>query len=295
MDPAELRKLAFSVAYRMVGSVSEAEDIAQEAMLRQHIAGASVLSPAAFVTTVATRLGIDHFRSARVRRETYPGTWLPEPLVNDPSFDQSGSTDTVSIALLVLLETLSPVERAVFVLREAFDYGYDEISDIVGKTAQNCRQIFVRAKERVEAGRPRFEASREKRAAVAREFLLACERGAPDDVGRFLARDAVFVGDGGGKAIAVGRPVHGGERVARLMLGLFAKGRAMGGRVEFAQINGEPGALLRDSEDKLVSAMAIQVIDGAIHAIRSVVNPDKLAHLGPLSDWARIGNPKELR
>jgi RNA polymerase sigma-70 factor, ECF subfamily len=287
--------VAFSVSYRMLGSVSDAEDIAQEALMRLHAAEESVNSPVAFVTTVATRLAIDQFRSARVRRETYPGTWLPEPIVGEQHYDRFALTESISMAVLVLLEKLSPTERAVFVLREAFEYDYDEIAGIVGKSATNCRQIFARARAHVDSGRLRFEASREKRDAIAREFLLARERGAPEDVGRLLASDVSFYGDGGGKAMAVAHPVNGAGRVARLMLGFFAKGKALGGRMQFAEVNGEPGALLLESEGKIVSAMAIEIAEGRVHAVRNVVNPDKLTHLGPVSELARIGSPKELR
>src|SRR3954453_14180431 len=168
-----LRPLAFSIAYRMLGSVTEAEDVVQEAFLRLHRAGEEVEHPKAFLTTVTTRLAIDQLRSARARRETYPGPWLPEPLVTDSRPDD----DSISMALLVTMERLSPVERAVFLLHDVFDYGYDEISEIVGKSRDNCRQLALRARRHVEAERPRFDPSREAREALAARFFAAVRDG----------------------------------------------------------------------------------------------------------------------
>jgi RNA polymerase sigma-70 factor (TIGR02957 family) len=281
----DLRRLAFSIAYRMTGSVAETEDIVQEALLRLHKAQPDVESPEAYVATITTRLAIDHFRSARVRRETYIGEWLPEPLVEPWDVE---ATENISMAFLLVLETLSPVERAVFLLREVFEYGYDEISTVVEKSAENCRQIFVRAKRHVEERKPRFEASREKRDDLARRFLAACQGGKLDDLVRLLAADAIFYGDGGGKATSVAHAIYGRDRVARLLLGWFATGQAMGVRLQPACINGQPGGLTFDAQDRLISVVEIDIADGVIWAVRSVVNPDKLAHLGPLSDVTRL-------
>src|SRR5262245_21292535 len=203
-----LRPLMFSIAYRMLGSVAEAEDIVQEALLRVHRAearGAAIDSPKAYVTAITTRLSIDHLRSARARRESYVGPWLPEPVVDErepPVTRHVEMAESLSMAFMVMLETLTPIERAVFLLREVFDYDYDEIASVVEKAEANCRKIFMRAKQHLEAGKPRFEASREKREALAREFFAACEDGRLDDLVRMLASDAVFYGDGGGKVIA---------------------------------------------------------------------------------------------
>jgi RNA polymerase sigma-70 factor (ECF subfamily) len=306
-DLADLRRLMFSMAYRMVGSVAEAEDLVQDAFLRYHRArqtGAVIGSPRAYLATVTTRLAIDHLRSARVRRETYVGPWLPEPLVDardvgGVSGSGSGAgggdvaarmerAESLSMAFLVILETLSPVERAVFLLREVFDYDYDEIAAVVEKSEDNCRQIFARARHHIEAGAPRFEASIPARDELARRFFAACERADLDALVQLLAEDATFIGDGGGKATAVLQPVLGRDRVARLLQGIFTKGRQLEGRIQPALVNGQPGALLFDREDRLVSVLALDIADGAVLAVRSVVNPDKLAHLGPISDVARL-------
>ena len=214
-----------SIAYRMVGSFSEAEDIVQEAFMRLHEAG-EVESPKAWLSTVVTRLAIDHLRSARVRREQYTGTWLPEPVLADPAPDAAVRAESLSMAVLVLLESLTPVERAVFVLREAFDYGYDEIAEIVGKSEDNCRQLATRARRHVDERRPRFEPSREQRDELVRRFVAALHEGETEPLVELLAADVEFYGDGGGKAPAVGRTVAGAEAVARLLVGFARVGRA---------------------------------------------------------------------
>jgi RNA polymerase sigma-70 factor (ECF subfamily) len=287
MIEPELRRLAFSIAYRMLGSVAEAEDVAQEASLRYHRTPAPIDSARAYMTTITTRLAIDHLRSARVRRETYVGTWLPEPIVTGNQ-DGVEMAESVSMAFLTLLETLSPIERAVFLLREVFDYGYDEIAEIVEKTQENCRQLFTRAKRHVEAGKPRFEASRTKRDELARLFIAACEAGDLDHLVRLLATDAAFYGDGGGKATGLAQPLHGQDRVARFLHGLFRKGKQVGISIRHVDVNGQPGIMTFDSHDCLISVMAFDIVDGQILSIRSVVNPDKLHHLGPVSDLARL-------
>src|SRR5437870_11848500 len=216
----ELRPLMFSIAYRMLGSVTDAEDIVQEAILRFHresLEGTVIESPKAYLSAITTRLSIDHLRSARVRRESYVGSWLPEPLVTDESDDvelHAETADSLSLAFLVLLESLTPVERAVFLLREVFDYGYGEIAAILGKSEDNCRQLAVRARRHVEARKPRFEASRRRREELARRFFAAAEQGDTEGLVGLLAADAVAYGDGGGRALAFPHPVHGRERVA---------------------------------------------------------------------------------
>jgi RNA polymerase sigma-70 factor, ECF subfamily len=266
-----------SIAYRMVGSFSEAEDLVQEAFIRLHETG-EVETPKAWLTTVVTRLAIDHLRSARVRREEYTGTWLPEPVLADPAPDAAVRAESLSMAVLVLLESLTPVERAVFVLREAFDYDYAEIADIVGKTEANSRQLAARARRHVEEGRPRFEPSREQREELTRRFVAALQEGETEPLVEMLAADVEFYGDGGGKAQAVGRVVEGAEAVAKMLAGFGRVGRRRGVRIEPAEVNGGPG-LLGYEDDRLIAAWALEVSDGAIHAIRGVVNPDKLAHL----------------
>jgi RNA polymerase sigma-70 factor (ECF subfamily) len=268
-----LRPLAFSIAYRMLGSVGEAEDVVQEGLLRLHRADA-VEHPKAFVATVVTRLSIDELRSARARRETYVGPWLPEPIVTDSRPDD----ESVSMALLVTLEALSPVERAVFLLHDVFDYGYDEIAEIVGKTRENCRQLAVRARRHVEARRPRFEPSREQREALAGRFFEAIREGDLDGLVELLADDAVATGDGGGKAAARKTPLHGGAKIARFMLGLMRLAERDHYEFDFREVNGRPGALIRQN-GQVVSALSLEIADGRVTEFLSVANPDKLRHL----------------
>jgi RNA polymerase sigma-70 factor (TIGR02957 family) len=290
----ELRPLLFSIAYRMLGSVSDAEDVVQEAFLRAERAeaeGTRIESRKAYLTTVTTRLAIDELKSARARRETYVGPWLPEPLVTSTEPDAAEHAeiaDSLSMSFLVLLETLSPVERAVFLLREVFDYGYDEIADVVGKSEANCRQILVRARKRIDEGRPRFEADRRRQEQLARRFLEAFEEGDVDGFVELLADDVVFVGDGGGKGRGISRPVYGRRGVIRLLSSFLPPFRAAGARVRLGEVNGQAGALFFDAEDRLVNVFSFEIADGAIQAVRSVINPDKLGHLGyPLSPLAR--------
>ena len=283
----ELQPLMFSIAYRMLGSATEAEDIVQEAFLRFHretSEGTQVDSPKAYLSAVTTRLSIDHFRSARVRRESYVGTWLPEPLLTDTEDDVARHTETadsLSMGFLVLLESLTPVERAVFLLREVFEYGFDEIARIVGKTEENCRQISVRARKHVRDSKPRFEASRARKDELARRFFDAIGDGDLEGLVGMLAADVVAYGDGGGKAPAFPRPVHGGDKVARLLLGA-ASGADRFGVVDLrpVEINGQPGALLFDRDDRPVVAIALDIADDLVQTIRAVSNPEKLHHLG---------------
>jgi RNA polymerase sigma-70 factor, ECF subfamily len=286
----ELRPLMFSIAYRMTGSVGDAEDIVQEAFIRAYraeAAGTLVESPQAFLSTTTTRLAIDHLRSARIRRESYVGTWLPEPLVADSGpgpAERAEMADSLSLAFLVLLESLSPVERAVFLLREVFGYGYDEIARTVGKSEPNCRQIFGRARHRIDEGRPRFEASRRQGAELTERFLVAIGGGDIEAFIDMLAPDVVFYGDGGGKGQSIPAPIYGRERVARLIRGLGRRAQrlAMGARTVL--VNGQPGVMSLDADGKVIAVMAFDVLDGQVHAIRSMVNPDKLRHLGETSE-----------
>jgi RNA polymerase sigma-70 factor (ECF subfamily) len=279
--------MMFSIAYRMLGSATEAEDIVQEAFLRFHketSGGTEVDSAKAYLSAVTTRLSIDHLRSARVRRERYVGTWLPEPILTEEEDDvalHAETADSLSMGFLVLLESLTPVERAVFLLREVFDYGFDEIARIVGKTEENCRQISVRARKHVHDAKPRFEASRARKEELARRFFDAVGDGDLDGLVSMLAADAVAYGDGGGKAPAFPRPVHGRDKVARLLLGA-AGGAERFGVVElrFVEINGEPGVLLIDREDRPVVAIALDIADDLVQTLRAVSNPEKLQHLG---------------
>src|SRR3954470_12094852 len=228
----DLRPLLFSIAYRMLGSASEAEDIVQEAFLRFHQAAKEqkIDNPKAYLSQITTRLSIDHLRSARVRRETYTGTWLPEPLLTEqvPDASQHAETaDSLSMAFLVLLESLSPVERAVFLLREVFDYPYDEIAETIGKSEDNTRQLAVRARRHVEERKPRFEADKNARDELAGRFWAAAQDGDTDGLVKLLADDVVFYGDGGGKGPAIARPLFGREKVSRFMQGLFRQAQRM--------------------------------------------------------------------
>ncbi len=289
-DPvAELRPLLFSIAYRMLGSASDAEDIVQEAFLRFHRetgAGTEVESPKSYLSAVTTRLCIDHLRSARVRRESYVGTWLPEPLLTEETSDaerHAETADSLSIGFLVLLESLTPVERAVFLLREVFEYDYDEIASVVGKSEENCRQISVRARRQVQAGRPRFEASKAHRDELARRFFSAASDGNVEGLVSMLAADVVAYADGGGKAFAFPRPVHGREKVARLLQAGAAHGERRGVvAMRLAEINGQPGALFLDPDGVPVAAVSLDIADGQIQTLHAVSNPEKLEHLRAL-------------
>lgn len=293
----DLRGLMFSIAYRMLGSVSEAEDVVQEAFVRLQAAedrGEEIRSREAYATTITTRLAIDELRSARARRETYVGVWLPEPIVADTAEGPERAAemaDSLSMAFLVLAESLSPIERAVFLLREVFGYGYDEVAEIVGRSEANCRQILVRARRHIEDGRPRFEADRAEAQAVLQRFVAAAEAGEMDQLVGFLAEDVAVYGDGGGKATAAPRPVFGRQRVGAFLAGLFRQAKRQGLSVEPAVVNGGAGLLVRDPDGRLVAVQSVEVAGGQIQTVRSVVNPDKLAHLGPTSDLALRSDP----
>jgi RNA polymerase sigma-70 factor (ECF subfamily) len=291
----ELRPLLFSIAYRMVGSVGEAEDIVQEAFLRIHRAeagGTRIESPKAYLSAVTTRLSIDHLRSARVRREQYVGQWLPEPLLTDEAAPDAAAhaetADSLSMAFLVLLESLPPVERAVFLLREVFEYGYAEIARIVDRTEDNCRQLYVRARRHVDEGKPRFEASRQHRDELVDRFFAAAERGDLAALEQMLAADVVVYGDGGGKAPSWSEPIVGRERVARLMAGTLRQVRELGATLRPVHVNGQPGILFLDEEGLIGAVMSVDVADGVIQTIRGVTNPDKLAHLGAVSNVREV-------
>lgn len=287
----DLRPTAFGIAYRMLGSVAEAEDVVQEALLRLHRALETeerIASPRAYVATVATRLAIDELRSARARREEYVGEWLPEPLVTDASGDparQAEMADSLSLAFLVLLESLSPEQRAVLLLRDVFDYAYDEIAKIVGKSESNVRQLAARARRHVEERRPRFDTSQERRDELARRFLAAAQEGDLRALEALLAHDVALHGDGGGKVPALARPLRGRDRVARTLLTWMRQGaRIVGASIRQVEINGQPGALLLDGEGRVVGTWALEIADGQVQAINSIINPDKLRHLGPVGD-----------
>ena len=295
----ELRPLLFSIAYRILGSVSEAEDAVQEAWLRYETTPTQPSSPKAFLSAVVTRISIDVLRSARVRRETYVGQWLPEPLLTDPYQDPERSAelaDSVSMAALLLLERLSPLERAVFVLREVFGFGFAEVATAVERSEEACRQLAVRARRHMEDGRPRFEADRREREELATRFFDALSEGDVDGLRELLAADVQLTGDGGGKAPALARSVVGADRVARVLAANFPLVAQLGVALERLEVNGQPGAILRDRGHRVLNTVTLDVLDGQIQAIRLVANPDKLGHVGPVADaWSLAREANKAR
>jgi RNA polymerase sigma-70 factor (ECF subfamily) len=286
----QLRPLLFSIAYRILGSVSEAEDAVQETWLRYESSPAQPTSIKAFLSAVVTRISIDILRSARVRREVYVGQWFPEPLLTDPYEDPERSAelaDSVSMAALLLLERLGPLERAVFVLREVFGFGFPEVASAVGRSEAACRQLAVRARRHMDAGRPRFEADRREREKLAARFFDALREGDVDGLRELLAADVQMVADGGGKAPQLARAIVGADNVARVLASIFSRLVRIDVTLEPHQVNGQPGAIFRDRDGKVLNTLALDMLDGEIQTIRSVSNPDKLGHLGPVADsWA---------
>jgi RNA polymerase sigma-70 factor (TIGR02957 family) len=291
----ELRPVAFGIAYRMLGSVSEAEDVVQEALLRVHRAledGQEIQSPRAFAATITTRLAINELHSARARREHYVGEWLPEPIVTDGADDpaqHAEMADSLSLAMLVLLESLSPEQRAVLLLHDVFDYGYPEIARIVGKSQDNVRQLATRARRHVEQRRPRFRTTREQRDELAGRFFAAAEQGDLAALEALLAHDVQLTGDGGGKAPALARSLRGRGRVARTVLAWFRLAlRVPGVSLRPAEINGGPGAVVFDAQERVIGVCALEVAGGQIAAIEGIVNPEKLGHLGPTANLGAL-------
>ncbi len=286
----ELRPLLFAIAYRLLGSVSEAEDAVQETWLHYDLSPTVPTSTKAFLSAVVTRICIDVLRSARVRREEYVGQWFPEPLLTDPYEDPERSAelaDSVSMAALVLLERLSPLERAVFVLHEVFGFTFREIAPTVERSEAACRQLAVRARRHMDDGRPRFEADRGEREQLAERFLDVFRKGDVEGLSEVLAADVQLVGDGGGKAPQWGKGIFGADNVARVLVRIIASFTRIGVVVEAHELNGQPGAIFRDRDGKVVNTWTIDILDGRIQAIRTVLNPDKLRHLGPVADaWA---------
>ncbi|MFW6692428.1 RNA polymerase sigma factor SigJ [Streptomyces sp. MAR4 CNX-425] len=295
---AGYRPLLFSIAYGMTGSVGDSEDIVQDAFLgltRALRVGTEIADPKAYLTTAVTRLGINYLTSARVRRERYVGDWLPEPVVvpadRPGPAEYAELSDSLSMAFLVLLESLSPVERAVFMLREVFGYGYPEIAKITGKSEVNCRKIFARARAHLAEGGRKDDEPRPLRQAegaeLARRFFEAAAGGDMDDLFEMLSPDVVLHTDGGGKTQVVEHPPAGREPVQRLVVGLLRRVRKIGASLRLAWVNGRPGAVMYDVEGRVASVFELDVADGVVQSIRAVVNPDKLGHLGPVSDIAR--------
>jgi RNA polymerase sigma-70 factor (TIGR02957 family) len=291
----ELRPTAFAIAYRMLGTVSEAEDIVQEALLRVRQAmeaGEQLASPRAFIATVTTRLAINELRSARARRERYVGEWLPEPIITDSRDDpaeHAEMADSLSLATLVALESLSPEQRAVLLLHDVFDYDNAQIAEIIGKSEPNVRQLATRARKHVEERRPRFQTTREQQEELAARFFAAAEQGDLAGLEALLASDVTLTGDGGGKAPALARTLCGRSRVAQA-LAEWARNRARiaGMSQRTVEVNGAPGAITLDDQGRLISVWALEIVDGQIQGIRSIVNPDKLAHLGPVGNFGSL-------
>jgi RNA polymerase sigma-70 factor (ECF subfamily) len=286
----DLRPLLFAIAYRILGSVSEAEDAVQETWLRYETTSTQPGSTKAFLSTVVTRISIDVLRSARVRRETYVGPWFPEPLLTDPYEDPERAAelaDSLSVAALLLLERLTPLERAVFVLREVFGFNFPEIAATVGRTEAACRQLAVRARRHMDTGRPRFEADRRERKELADKFLAAFKKGDVENLRELLSADVHMTGDGGGKAPQFAKSIIGQEKVAQVLATYIPRLLRVGVVVEPHEVNAQPGALLRDREGRIVNTLTLDILDGQIQTIRAISNPDKLSHLGPLADiWA---------
>jgi RNA polymerase sigma-70 factor, ECF subfamily len=285
-DPfEEYRSLLFAIAYRMLGSAMEAEDIVQEAYLRYRATPPeSIRTLKSFLTTIVHHLCINHLKSAREQRETYVGPWLPEPVITGDGaalmspLRQITDRESISMAFLVLLENLSPLERAVFLLREVFDYEYPEIAGITGRDEAACRQLFSRAKKHISEHRPRFPASPEAHAKMLGSFMEACIAGDMDGLMSLLADDVTSWSDGGGKVSGAARqPIHGRNTVARAILGALSRAPE-GTTVEVIEANGLPALLIR-IRGQVVAVLTLEVEGDFIRAIRNVANPDKLAHL----------------
>jgi RNA polymerase sigma-70 factor (ECF subfamily) len=286
----QYRSLLFSIAYRMLGSVADAEDVLQETFIRwQKSSDEEIRSPRAFLVTVMSRLCINQLQSSRAQREVYIGPWLPEPLLTGPGSDPSEACqvdESLSMAFLVLLERLTPVERAVFLLREVFDYEYSEIAQALGRNEANCRQILRRARQHVADVRPRYDASPQQREELLRQFLDATSHGDLDGLVALLSSDVVLHSDGGGKAAAVPNLVYGRDNVARAILGGLKKlvPKNLVGRI--AEINGEPG-VVSYIEARPYSVFTMDIAEGRVRNIYIVTNPEKLARLPELSQSAQ--------
>jgi RNA polymerase sigma-70 factor (ECF subfamily) len=291
----QLRPVSFAIAYQMLGSVADAEDVVQEALLQVHQAleaGEQIASPRALVATVTTRRAIDQLRAARVRREDYVGQWLPEPIITDGHDDPARHAevaDLLSLAMLVLLESLSPEQRAVLLLHDVFGYGYPEIAAIVGKSEDNVRQLASRARRHLQQRRPRFQTTREQQEELARRFFAAVEHGDLAGLEALLAHDVALTGDGGGKVPALARSLRGRSRVARMLLDwAHLAARAPGGSLRPVEVNGGPGALYLDAQQRLLAVVALEVAGGQVTSISAILNPDKLARLGPVGDFGSL-------
>ncbi|WP_129665523.1 RNA polymerase sigma-70 factor [Phytoactinopolyspora endophytica] len=288
----ELRPRAFAIAYHMLGSVSEAEDVVQEAFLRMHQIlqrDEQITSPRAYIATLVIRLAIDQLRSARARRERYVGEWLPEPLATASTpAEQAETVDSLSLAFLVLLESLTPQQRAAFLLREVFEYPYAEVAEFIGTDVDSTRHLVARARNHVRERRPRHHASRRQREELAQRFFAAAELGDLPALEELLAQDVALHGDGGGKVPAQKQPIHGRERVARALSRSMPAAAGWGMRIQLTEFNGQPGAVAIDGHDRLLGVIALDIADGQIQTIHAIANPDKLRHLGQVGDLGAL-------
>jgi RNA polymerase sigma-70 factor (ECF subfamily) len=296
----DLRGLLFSIAYRILGSVGEAEDAVQETWIRYQASDTVPVSLKSFLSAIVTRVSIDVLRSARVRRETYVGHWLPEPLLTD---DASGPyadpehaaelADSLSMAALLVLERLSPEQRAVFVLHDVFGFPFREIAGVVGKSETACRQLASRARRHMDDERPRFDVDRKEREELAGRFFGALTEGDIDGLRELLAADVEVYGDGGGKAPQWMRVVVGADNVARMLGGLGQRFAGTGLSAEPHEVNAQPGAVIRDADGRVINVLALDIVGGKIQVVRSVINPDKLRHVGPVADaWEIMRRPR---
>ncbi len=277
----QYRPLLFSIAYRMLGSAMDAEDMVQETFVRWQSSPDAIESPKAYLSAIVTRLCIDHLRSARVLREEYIGPWLPEPIVTETPHDSAVLADSLSIAFLRVLESLSPVERAVFLLREVFDYGYDEIARVVGKSEANCRQMVKRAKARIAERRPRFDVRREEHERLLAEFSQACLTGDVNGLLSLFADDITLYSDGGGKAGTARNPIYTPAKVARFIFAILRKAPP-GFSARIARVNGQP-TIISYANGTPYTVLAFDIADGRIRSIYNIINPDKLTRVPPLS------------
>jgi RNA polymerase sigma-70 factor (ECF subfamily) len=286
----ELRPLLFAIAYRILGSVSEAEDAVQETWLRWDSSATQARSVKAFLSATVTRISIDVLRSARRQRETYPAPWLPEPVLEERYEDPARAAelaDSLSTAALLLLERLTPLDRAVFVLRDVFGFDFTEIAAAIDRSETACRQLAVRARRHMDQGRPRFQADAEGQEALAARFLNALRDGDVEHLKELLAADVQAIGDAGGKAPALANAVTGADKVARVLAAVFPPLATIGATVQARTINGQPGAILHDRDGKIINTITLDILEEQIQTIRFVLSPDKLAHLGPVADpWA---------
>jgi RNA polymerase sigma-70 factor (ECF subfamily) len=279
---ARLRPQMLAIAYRMLGSFSEAEDVVQDAFIRAQLASETrpIESEEAYLTTITTRLAINRLRSARISRAAYPGTWLPEPVLTEPGPEPGESAelaDTLSLALLAVLERLTPTERAAFLLHDVFGYEYPEIAGILGKTEANCRQIAVRARRHVRTRRPRFEVAPDRHRELTDRFVAACRLGRLDDLLEVLTADAVAYSDGGGRVHAALRPIHGRENVARFLIGAARRGGIED--VRPAWVNGQPARLLLDRDGRVSGLVSLDMAGGLVQTVRVILNPEKLRYV----------------